>query len=369
MANKFSKLSIDRDKLDGWISIWCKRNLEGDFSIANTEKADRIQYLIKNAQNEIKLDFQKCAGGLFTICPKVGTNIQISTLIAEYIYKRVCDVFKDSPFANGFSIVIKEEDFKTVIELIQEINGVTLNNFSEQNESGQAQYKLYRFSGAAGDTITLKYYPNTSRMQMQGKPLFLFNEVVAMVSENGVKQDDVVDAHLKYCNLDIKKEEVFEELKDVLGDELYGFLSNAQKAILSTSFILSKVDGYLGDYSIIVQPANRAYEGFVKKIYAQEGLICDGENQLGFFFDWRDHIVPIMKKKYADMLDEETQKGFTSMFKFYSQYRHPYMHASAYDYSTAIIGKREIADEKLNEVILSMKSWYGWYQNKCRECR
>lgn len=364
MANKFSKLSIDKDKLSGWINMWCEENLDGDFSIANTEKADRIQYLIRNGQKEIKIDFQKCAGGLLTICPKVGTNIPISTSIAENIYARVCNVLKDSPFANGFSIVIQEDDFETVIELIREMDGVTLNNFSEQNESGQAQYKLYKFSGAAGDAITLKYYPNTSRMQLQGKPLFLFNEVVAMVSENGAKQDDVVDAHLRYCNLDMKKEEVFEELKGILGDGLYGFLSNSQKAILSTSFILSKVDGYLGDYSIIVQPANRAYEGFVKKIYAQEGLECDGENQLGIFFDWQDHIVPVMKKKYADTLDEETQKGFTSMFKFYSQYRHPYMHASAYDYSTTIIEKRENADEKLNEVVSSMKSWYEWYKNK-----
>lgn len=32
-----------------------------------------------------------------------------------------------------------------------------------------------------------------------------------------------------------------------------------------------------------------------------------------------------------------------------------------YDYSTAIIENRDVAEEKLKEVITSMKSWYKWY--------
>ena len=364
MANKYSKLSIDKDKLEALITLWCESNLQDDFLVLKNEKQDRIQYTIKNSDKEIKIDFQKCRGGLLTICPKVGTNIPLSTQIAESIYERVCNVLKDSPFSNGFSIIITAQDFDTVIELISEMEGVSLLNFSEQMDPGIAQYKLYRFSGSAGDLITIKYYPNTSRMQMQGKPLFLFNEVVAMVSENGADQDEVVDAHLKYCNLDMKKDAVFEEIESVLGTDLYNFLSSSQKTILSTAFILRKVDGYLGDYSILLQPANRAFEGFVKKIFAQEGLECDGEKQLGMFFNWQDHLFPVMKEEYAATLDEKIEKGFTSMFKFYSQYRHPYMHASAYDYSTTIIENRKIAEEKLNEVISSMKSWYIWYKNK-----
>lgn len=364
MSNKYSKLSIDKDKIPVWIKLWCEENLSGKFAIKETDGKDRIQYTIDNEGKNIKIDFQKCSGGLLTICPKVGTNIPTSIEIADSIYERVCNVLKESPFANGFSIILPEDDFDTVLDLITEMDGVTLNNSSEQKEEGKAQYRLYKFSGSAGDSITIKYFPKTSRMQMQGKPLFLFNEVVAMVSENGAEHDDVVDAHLKYCNISMKKEEVYDELEAVLGTDLYNFLSRTHKVILSTSFILSKVDGNLGDFSILVQPANRAYEGFVKKIYAQEGLECDGEQQLGKFFDWPDHISPVMKPEYTNLLDEDIVRGFTSMFKFYSQYRHPYMHSSAYDYSTTIIENRRVADEKLNEVVSSMKSWYEWYTKK-----
>lgn len=361
MANKYSKLSIDKEKLSDWIKLWCEENIVGKYDIHSVDNNNRIQYTIDNEGKTIKIDFQKCAGGLLTICPKVGTNIPISMEIAENIYKRVGNVLKDSPFAKGYSICLDEENFDIIIELLKEMDGVTLKNYSENDQEKQAKYKLYRFVGPAGDTIVIKYYPNTTRMQMQGKPLFIFNEVVSMLSENNDKQDDVVDASLKYCNIDMKEEDIYEEMEEVLGSDLYKFLSKSQRIILSTSFILSKLEGNLGDNSVLLQPANRVYEGFVKKIYAQKGLECDGEKQLGKFFDWPDKSHPEMKSLYASTLDKETLEGFTSMFKFYSIYRHPYMHATAYDYSTAIIENRDVAEEKLKEVITSMKSWYKWY--------
>lgn len=361
MANKYSKLSIDKEKISNWIGLWCEENITGQYNISSVDSKNRIQYTIDNEGNNIKIDFQKCAGGLLTICPKVGANIPISMEIAESIYKRVGNALKDSPFANGYSIILDEDNFNLIIELLTEIEGVVLKNYSESDPEERVKYRLYRFVGPAGDTIVIRYFTTTSRMQMQGKPLFLFNEVVSMLSEKDDKQDEVVDASLKYCNIDMKEEDIYEEMEQVLGSNLYKFLSKSQKIILSTSFILSKLEGNLGDNSVLLQPANRVYEGFVKKIYAQEGLECDGEQQLGRFYDWPDDCHPEMKPQYAETLDAEILKGFTSMFKFYSKYRHPYMHATAYDYSTSIIENRDIAEEKLKEVLTSMKSWYEWY--------
>lgn len=362
LANKYSRLKIDKDKLQDWIQLWCEQNIEGNFDISKEDKKNRIQYVINNDGNIIKIDFQECAGGLLTICPKVGTNIPISMKIAESIYQRVSNILKDSPFTNGYSILLGEDEFYIVIELLKNMDGVELKNYSESNQEKQAKYKMYRFIGPAKDTIVIKYYTNTSRMQMQGKPLFIFNEVISMLSESVEKKDELVDASLKYCNIDMEEKDIYEEMEKVLGSNLYRFLTKSQKVILSTSLILSKLEGNLGDNSVLLQPANRVYEGFVKKIYAQEGLECTKDQQLGKFYKWVDPIHPQMHSEYAENLDAEILKGFTAMYKFYSQYRHPYMHATAYDYSTAIIEKRDIAEEKLQEVISSMKSWYKWYR-------
>lgn len=363
MANKYSKLSIDKTKIPEWINLWCEEHLSGNYDITQTEGKNRIMYTINNNGNMIKIDFLKCSAGLLTIYPNVGSNISISTEIAESIYARVGNILKDSPFANGFSLRIPEEDFNTVLELLSETDGVNLTNTSIQNADGKAKYKLYRFSGPAGDTVTLKYFTNTNRMQLQGKPLFLFNEIVAMVSENGATPNDVVDAQIKYCNIDIKHEDIYDELNTLLGTDLYNFLTATQKAILSTTFVLNKIDVPLDDYSILIQPANRAYEGFAKSIFQLEGLECDDRKQLGIFFHWIDDKTPVMKEKYSRTLNQEIKTGLTSIFKFYSIHRHPYMHASANDYNTPIMRTREKADEEINEIITSMKSWYKWYSN------
>lgn len=196
-------------------------------------------------------------------------------------------------------------------------------------------------------------------MQLQGKPLWLFNEIVAMVSDEETRANDVVDAHLKYCNLDIPRIDIYEEMESVLGADLFSFLSNTQKALLATTFILDKIEVDMPDYSGLITPALRAYEGFTKKLFVQKGLPCDGNMQLGEFFERPDKMVPFsMKSKYSECLTKEVESQFISMYNFYYQQRHPYAHASAYDFDTTIISNRKSAEELFHEIILKMKAHY-----------
>ena len=359
LANKYSKLSIDSRKIKNWIELWCEAELQGAFNVSFVDNGSRIQYSINNQGNIIKIDFIKCSGGLLTIAPNVGTNIKISTQIADNIYERVKNVIKDSPFANGFSILLSLEDFNIIIELLKDMEGVSLTNYSEQLVPGKANYYLYQFQGQAKDTITLKYHINTHRMQLQGKPLYLFNEVVSMVSENGASLDDVVDAQIRYCSVNISNDDIFEEMECILGSKLFAFLSTSLKSILSTSFILSKIEVEMLDYSGIVQQALRTYEGFVKKLLAAKGIECEGDKQLGSLFHRPDKDSPfILNEDHSRKIGEELEKYFTSMYTFYYNKRHPYSHATARDFDTIIISNRNIADELFSEIIFSMKTWY-----------
>jgi len=67
MANKFSKLDIDKSKISDWIKHWCELNLDGDSSIRYSDIGQRIQYAIINNDKTIKIDFIKCSGDLLTI--------------------------------------------------------------------------------------------------------------------------------------------------------------------------------------------------------------------------------------------------------------------------------------------------------------
>ena len=359
VGNKYSKLNIDKEKIFNWIELWCESELEGNAEISTTENNNRIMYTINNQGNIIKIDFIKCSGGLLTISPNVGVNVMISTKIADNIYERVKNVINESPFSNGFSIIIKRNDFDTVIELLKGMDSVSLLNHSTQLEPGKAQYHLYQFQGSARDTITIKYYLTTNRMQLQGKPLFLFNEVVSMVSESGVTLDDVVDAQLRYCSVNISNDDIYEEMKHLLGENAFAFLSTTQKAILSTALVLSKIEVDMQDYSGIIQQAFRAFEGFIKKLMSMKGIECEGDKQLGSIFTRPNKLSPFeMKPEYSDMVDDQVQKDFTAMYTFYYNKRHPYVHATARDFDTRIISQRKVADELFTEVLISIKSWH-----------
>lgn len=360
MPNNYSKLQIDKSKIKDWIQLWGEENLPGSFTINCTEIPQRFQYSIVSDGNNIKLDFIKCKGDLLTIYPNVGTHVNTSMEIAEYIYTRVKNNIVDSPFAHGFSIILSECDFSAMIELLNGYEGVTLQNYSEQLENCHAKYKLYRFSGPAGDAVTLKYFLSTKRMQLQGKPLWLFNEIVKMVSDYGTPPNDIVDAHLRYCSLNISRNEIYEEMESILGKDVYAFLSSTQKALLATTFILDKIEIDMPDYSGLITPAFRSYEGFAKKVFAQKGLQCEGEHQLGEFFERANKMEPFrMKNCYSEKLDSKTEQILTSMYAFYYNKRHPYSHASAYDFSTPIISNRRSAEEIFQEIIHKMKLYYS----------
>lgn len=359
MANKYSRLLIDSRKISDWILFWCEENLSDPFTIDCNEISTRFQYSIVSGNNTIKIDFIKCKGGLLTIAPNVGSHTDISTQIADSIYDRVKYAITDSPFANGFSVLLGEDDFSTIIELLCGDENITLDNYSEQLNPGQAQYKLYRFTGAAGDSVTVKYYLSTKRMQLQGKPLSLFTEIVAMVSECVTTVNDVVDAHLRYCSLNIPRDDIYEEMKNSLGSEIFSFLSTTQKSLLATTFILDKIELDMPDYSGLITPALRAFEGYTKKLFAQQGLQCDGDKQLGEFFERSSKTEPFcMKNSYSSKLDADIERKLTAMYDFYYRNRHPYAHASAYDFTTTIISDRKAADEIFQEIIQKMKSCF-----------
>lgn len=360
--NKYSKLPIDASKIDDWINLWCESEFGCEkYQIEKENIPQRIQYLIRVDSKEIKLDFIKCDGGLLTITPNVGTQRDLSLKLAESIYNRVKDVNRNSKFANGFSIKLSEEDYHTIIDLISEEQGNIILNHDVMDEPGKANYVLHRIKGKLGDTVVIKFYPHTSRMQLQGKPASLFNEIIAMISEDGATLNDVVDAQLSYCNLELNRNDVLEEMEQVLGKKLYDYMTNSQKAILSSAFILSKISMELPDNSVIVQQAFRAYEGVLKKLLRDQGItIAEGE-MVGSVYKHNKATNQFqMKSEYAAIVDDETkEKTLTVMYQFYFQNRHPYSHASDNDLTTAIIAKRKVADELFTEAIQNLKTGFA----------
>lgn len=363
MANKYSKLLFDSSNIYDWINQWCEINLEGESEIKYTDTPHRLSYLIINSGKEIKIDFIKANGGALTIYPSVGKNIDISELIAEDIYIRVCSTLNKSPYARGFSVKMPYDDFQILIALLEEYDGVTIENYSKQNEPTKPAYELYRFKSSLKDTVTIKYFNNTSRIQIQGKPLYLFNEITSLICQSEENANSVVDVHIELCKLHVERYELNDELMNILGEDIFNFMTFTQRAMLNTSIILSRVriDG-LEDYSYIFQQALRTYEGFLLKMMSSAGCVLPPKKQIGEFFNRADVTVDFsMKPMYTTNIDAKMVVVFEKMYNYFHSNRHPYMHSSDNDATTSIVGTYENALDKLEDIIHNIKINYSQY--------
>ena len=363
MANKYSKLVFDSSSINDWITQWCELNLEGDFDIKSKDTDQRISYTIINDDKEIKIDFIKAKGGALTIYPSVGKNTDISELIAEDIYLRISSNLNKSPFANGFSIKMPYDDFVILIDLLKEYDDIHIENYSKFDEPEKPVYEQYRLKSDLNDSVVVKYYNNTGRLQVQGKPLYLFNEITSLICQSEENAGAVVDAHIELCKLTVERDELNEELMAILGADVYNFMTVTHRAMFNTSIVLSKVciEG-LDDYSYILQQALRTYEGFTLKMMSEKGCVLPPRKQIGEFFTRptvNDEFV--MKTRYSNLLDASMITLFESMYNFFHSKRHPYMHSSDNDAKTSIVGTYEGALERLEEIIHNMKVSYSNY--------
>lgn len=354
--NKFSKLMLNLDDMTGLIKLWCESNLDGSFNIEKNDLSQRCQFFIYNNGKRIELDFVKCSGGLFTIVYKVGSDPVVSESIAEYIFLQISNQLKSSPYANGFSTILPEDEVNAVVELLKS-EGNVLSNYSYSSEPGKAAYRLYKFTGIKGDSVTLKYFLRTNRLQVQGKPHYLFQDVISLVTESSSDVDTVVDNQLVMCNLSVNKDAIFEEMKCVLGEDIFNYLPITHRAILASTFIQFKIDVPFPDYSCIIYPAYRAYEGFIRKVFKNNGLDCVGKVNIGEYFYIKDNTF-IMRSEYSDKLSSETANVLTKLYAFYNQNRNPFGHASGDDFQTVIISDRSVAYNKFMEVINYIKKGY-----------
>lgn len=368
MANKFAKVKLDITKVISVITNWCELYLNEDFSVKPTETKQQIMYTINSGSDEIKLILYKAAGGVYTISPNTGKNPEKSLLIAEELYNHFCSEFVKSPYANGFSMKMIDEDFHILIEMLKEYDDIHIDNFFSQDMEGKPRYDQYRLRSDYNDTVVIKYFKKTKRIQIQGKPLYLFNEITSLICSKEENAEALVEAHIKLCDLSVPKEELDGELLTILGKEFFDYLNVTQKAMLNSALIMSKITvNGLDDYSYILMPALKAYDGFFAKEMEDAGISlekckADGTKKrvqyAAIFTTTEDGLDCSMNNGYTSGLTLEQISTFQKMYNTYRKDRNPYMHGTESDATTNIIGSFDIAVEHVNSILAKMKEYY-----------
>lgn len=359
-TKKYSKLDMDIEKVEEWIKFWCEENIKNDFEICKTQKEGRVSFSIIDKDGKIDIDFIICTGKRYTIYPYLGKRQDESVKIAEYIYECINNSSSGkTEIGNGFSIVTTVDTYRTLIELLNDSDGITCIETKKFDEEHKAKYVQYKFKSEYGDSIVIKFFENTNRLQIQGKPLYLFGIVQDILISDETTAEGLVDANIKFYSIDMKKEDLYVEMQEKLGDELYGFLTRALKAILSPAFLFYKIDMEIGNYSCLCQPALQALEGYCLKLLISCGVIHNNE-KLGDYFSY-DEIKNryYLNKKTSDIVKDENKiSSLNKLYVLYKSKRHQYSHSTERDYDTYIISDREVADSIFREVISAMKTSY-----------
>lgn len=323
-------------------------------SLANYENGIRVESEQKDKFIEYKITFSnQCVALLHvyfnkdgsTLNYKVGKNQPLSLEIAEYIKEKCAvggNITKPSLSINN----VTDEKFLLVLEFLKEECGASISEATEIQHG-----KQYKIMGKQGDTLTFNLF-NTKKLQIQGKPLLLYSEVIEILSEL-FDYKEIIQAQLKVVQIDITVEEVVSELK-ILMPNAYGFIGEKLVSIISPALSLRKLDIPLADYSCFAFPALRGLEGYVKLLFAENLNITIGKDGFGI------HLSKDLELKFDIRAKTEIKicHAIENSYKYYRSQRHGLFHSDAIPTMTRIISDKNEANTIIEKAIQIIEETY-----------
>lgn len=353
--NIFKGLNIDREKLPEWIQEFAEKKFES-FQISDIHHVVATQYRCKiDAESkEIIVDFYYANNGKTTIRP-TGQHTSIGVEIAAHIKAKL--EYNISDKSGNYSVCpLPTDEFNLIIEFFEnELEGIEKIN---QSYNETQKYILYQFQSRIADKLTLKYYETTNRLQVQGKPMFLYQEITSLLADH-FPFDEVVKNQAEIYNVNIRPEEVREEMKELMPTS-FDYLGENLKKILAGSVALQKIDIILDDYSPFVFPALKTLEGFMKQILMHNGIIVSkqaGNDSIGSLFGYNGTRKTYeYSSQIGKELDDTTKEWLNKLYNYFIKQRHSLFHVEVVDAFTRIISTKQEADHIISKVITLLES-------------
>lgn len=353
MAKKsiFSCLYLNRDNILPDIKEFCSQEFK-DFKTSGLELVNegnhQYRCTIIGDNKKVLVDFYYRDDNTTTIQPKVGEQTDISMKLALYIRSKVqtTDVKGSS-----YSIKAEEETFQLVLEFFDGLDDVELIYQDITNQNG---YVIYQYQSKIGDRLTLKYFTNHT-LQVQGKPLYLYQELTCLLSEY-YPFEQAVKNQQEFFSVPIDPLEIRSEIQQFL-PEAHKILGETLIKVLTPSITYMKIDIDLPDYSSFAVPALRTLEGYLRYLFSSKNYTI-GEN-FGMFNE--DHVTGLYylgPKTRAKVGCAKTCNAMEKVYTYYNQHRHGLSHTENIAASTRIITDKNDAHKIILEVINMIETTY-----------
>lgn len=325
----YQSLNIDQSKLDEVIDSFLNENNLKILDTTKTPDKIRVNFGETGEQNALFEIFLK-NDGTTTLHFKIGKNQHLGEKLACYIKSKLCI---DLQSLNMVIQSISKDDIQLILDEISTNSKITIT--SKQDD-------IYVLTSEYKDSLTLAYHPTSNKLQIQGRPLFCYNNLAYILSAI-MGAESLAKILYKKDDFDqnIAREEIATLLLKKCLPKSYDLLpTNISKMLVSGQCIKAS-SPELTDYSLLTYSELRALEGIIKnELVMNEVDVSDLPSSetysLGGFFE-KDGNVFKMKDNIAQDFTGTNKEAVEKAFTFYRLRRHSLFHAEFFDTSTTLI--------------------------------
>ena len=301
--------------------------------------------IVADGKNAI-LDFYFNGDGSTTISP-TGTNKEISLTI-KTILEKSCTYSNDT---EGKTYSFKKLPTEWSEKLIQYLTTLVKDEPVFNKIEKQPVHEVYKFTSSIGDTLVINIYTNGT-ITLQGKPAYLYSEAISFLSYcESISVDDIVDTINNLHNVDVKTEDVRNEM-EVLLPRSYKNLDEMILKLLSPSISLRKIKMPLEDYSCYAFPALRALEGYIKYLFGMKSITIG--HTFHKIFDNGALVADIASSLNDSVFQQEVER----LYNYLVNNRHVIFHTEQVLIGTTILEDKQEADEIVNNVLNLIETSY-----------
>jgi hypothetical protein len=361
MSSDFKDLNIDRTRLKESVEkFWKMNNCQKCSYSSEKPLLHQVKYTQDNLDVMVSLHHNK--SGTMTINTKVGRSQEKGEELAVYLKDELVSDSRKSIFVKIEGM--NKDSFQLLLDYLQENKDEALITVSPSSED-QVK-KIVRITSQYNDSLTLTHFLTTNNLSIQGKPLYIYNQVCYLLSEL-IGLDGFFNIFYKgeekSRSIKIDQNVVDSDLRKLL-PTAYLKLGDGILTMIKTSYILKDILIPLEDYSYCVFPSLRALEAVMRRLLFNEASYSiehDNNNSFGGIF-YKDSArrIYLVNDEFREKINNGALcESLEECYTYFKQQRDELFHANDFTDSTRFIPTQDQAEKIVGKVIKMIELAYS----------
>lgn len=352
--SEYKELNYNRELLDSDVAkclneINC--TLDGD--IQTTARGKRVIFG-RSGDKFASVDIYFKSNGSTTIQWKTGKNQQLGEQLAILLKATIdpSELESVNYSLNGFV----SETVETIISCLEESNDIEV----QKEQLAHQGFRYVIRSKEYDDHLTVTHHETTRLLQIQGRPLSCYNRFVFLLIDLlDLKGLELVLSRKEDGSAEIVRQEV---AVDYLKSRLSCFdeLPEVVQKLLVSGCCVKLASPNLPDYSMLLYPDLRAFEGVLKRHLTEHGLSVDeAEHGFGSFFNSNDGTCSLKQEHVATINHTKLVEALNAGYTFYKKHRHSLFHMEELTAASRMVDTLNKALSLAKDTYMLINNIYG----------